>query len=87
MSVTPECYTIFLVLCRDSCGEHQRRISPCTHGNGGPFKRRFMSINADYAIMIDGDDMYPISVVTEMLRAKSVRMARLCYAAIAHPNI
>jgi dolichol-phosphate mannosyltransferase len=36
-------------------------------GKGVAIQTAFKSINADYAIMVDGDDTYPISAVSEML--------------------
>jgi len=37
-------------------------------GKGSAIQTAFKSINADYAIMIDGDDTYPIEMVTDMAR-------------------
>ena len=37
-------------------------------GKGVAVQTAFKSINADYAIMVDGDDTYPIGVATEMVR-------------------
>jgi glycosyltransferase involved in cell wall biosynthesis len=36
-------------------------------GKGVAIQTAFKSISADYAIMVDGDDTYPISAVSEML--------------------
>ncbi len=36
-------------------------------GKGAAIQTAFKSINADYAIMVDGDDTYPVSAVSEML--------------------
>jgi dolichol-phosphate mannosyltransferase len=36
-------------------------------GKGVAIQTAFRSINADYAIMVDGDDTYPIGAVSEML--------------------
>ena len=37
-------------------------------GKGVAIQTAFKSINADYAIMVDGDDTYPIEMATEMTR-------------------
>ena len=37
-------------------------------GKGSAVQTAFKSINADYAIMVDGDDTYPIELATEMTR-------------------
>lgn len=37
-------------------------------GKGSAIQTAFKAITADYAIMIDGDDTYPIEMVTEMTR-------------------
>jgi dolichol-phosphate mannosyltransferase len=37
-------------------------------GKGSAIQTAFKSITADYAIMIDGDDTYPIELATEMTR-------------------
>jgi len=37
-------------------------------GKGAAIQTAFKSIDADYAIMVDGDDTYPIEIVTEMIR-------------------
>jgi len=37
-------------------------------GKGQAIQTAFKSITADYAIMVDGDDTYPIEMVTEMVR-------------------
>jgi dolichol-phosphate mannosyltransferase len=37
-------------------------------GKGAAIQTAFKSITADYAIMIDGDDTYPIEMATEMTR-------------------
>jgi glycosyltransferase involved in cell wall biosynthesis len=37
-------------------------------GKGSAVQTAFKSINADYAIMIDGDDTYPIEMATAMIR-------------------
>jgi dolichol-phosphate mannosyltransferase len=37
-------------------------------GKGSAIQTAFKSINADYAIMVDGDDTYPIEMATEMTR-------------------
>jgi dolichol-phosphate hexosyltransferase len=36
-------------------------------GKGAAVQTAFKSINADYAIMVDGDDTYPISAVSELV--------------------
>ena len=37
-------------------------------GKGSAIQTAFQSITADYAIMVDGDDTYPIEMATEMTR-------------------
>ena len=37
-------------------------------GKGSAIQTAFKSINADYTIMVDGDDTYPIEMATEMTR-------------------
>jgi dolichol-phosphate mannosyltransferase len=37
-------------------------------GKGSAVQTAFKSINADYAIMVDGDDTYPIELATEVTR-------------------
>jgi glycosyltransferase involved in cell wall biosynthesis len=37
-------------------------------GKGSAIQTAFNSINADYAIMVDGDNTYPIEMATEMTR-------------------
>jgi glycosyltransferase involved in cell wall biosynthesis len=37
-------------------------------GKGAAVRTAFQVVDADYVIMVDGDDTYPISVATEMLR-------------------
>jgi dolichol-phosphate mannosyltransferase len=37
-------------------------------GKGSAIQTAFKSISADYAIMVDGDDTYPIELATEMTR-------------------
>jgi hypothetical protein len=37
-------------------------------GKGSAIQTAFKFINADYAIMVDGDDTYPIEMATEMIR-------------------
>ena len=37
-------------------------------GKGSAIRTAFKSITADYAIMVDGDDTYPIEMATEMTR-------------------
>ena len=37
-------------------------------GKGSAIQTAFKSITADYAIMVDGDDTYPIEMATEMTR-------------------
>ena len=37
-------------------------------GKGSAIQTAFKSINADYAVMVDGDDTYPIEMATEMTR-------------------
>ena len=37
-------------------------------GKGSAIQTAFKSISADYAIMVDGDDTYPIEMATEMTR-------------------
>ncbi len=37
-------------------------------GKGSAIQKAFKFINADYAIMVDGDDTYPIEMAIEMTR-------------------
>jgi len=37
-------------------------------GKGAAMRAAFEEVNADYVIMVDGDDTYPIDVATEMVR-------------------